>query len=274
VKGKGSMRYRFVVLRGGLLAGLLLLGACVSTPGRGVPGRYAQDTVSAQCLRNPAWCASLLGGEGATGALQTVGIMAGTVVAATRGLEDDTQLAIRRELELCADLARTDVLLLHRGAFAGPIPNKGECKQVTVDAQGRSVTWAIRLGLEMHEAALKCAETKLNGLRVQFSLKPRYRFNMETKEKSLITPEEKAALLRKGGEELKGTLEPDVVIHTGDPLQVQAVYDFKFRCVNFEKPPKWRDISTRARLREIYTRKHSSPPKSKSSARGKESSGE
>jgi len=234
------MRYWLVVRRGCSLAGLLLLGACASMPGRGLPSHYAQDTVSAQCLRNPAWCASSLGGEGATGALQTLAIAGGTVVAATRGLEDDTQLAIRRELELCADLARTDVLLHHRGTFAGPIPNAGECKRMTVDTQGRRVTWAIRLGLEMHEAALKCAETKLNGLRVQFSLKPRYRFNLETKEKSLITPEEKAALLRKGGEELKGTLEPDVVIHTGDPLQVQAVYDFKFRCMDFDLAPEWR----------------------------------
>jgi hypothetical protein len=37
-----------------------------------------------------------------------------------------------------------------------------------------------------------------------------------------------------------GTLEPDVVIHTGDPLQVQAVYDFKFRCVGFDKKPERR----------------------------------
>ena len=143
-------------------------------------------------------------------------------------------------MEVCADQARTDVLLRHRGTFEGPIPNKGECKQMTVDMEGRSVTWAIRLGLEMHEVALKCAETKLNGMRVRFSLKPRYRFNRATKETSLISPEEKAALLRQGGEALKGTLEPDVVVHTGDPLQVQAVYDFKFSCVDFDKQPKWR----------------------------------
>jgi hypothetical protein len=172
--------------------------------------------------------------------LQTVGVVAGTVVAATRWLDDDTKRAIRREMELCANQARTDVLLRHRGTFEGPIPNKGECKQLTVDTEGRSVTWAIRLGLEMHEAALECAETRLNGMRVRFSLKPRYRFNRATKEKSLISPEEKAALLRQGGEELKGTLEPDVVIHTGDPLQVQAVYDFKFRCVDFDLGPQWR----------------------------------
>jgi hypothetical protein len=236
----GEMTFRFVVLRGGLLAVLLLLEACVSTLGRGVPGHYAQDTVRAHCLRNPAYCATVSGREVATGPLQTVGTVAGTVVAATRVLDDDTKLAIQREMELCADQARTNVLLQHRGTFQGPIPNKSECTQMTVDAQGRSVTWAIRLGLEMHEAALKCAEARLNGRHLRFSLKPRYRFNRATKEKSLITPEEKAALLRKGGEELKGTLEPDVVIHTGDPLQVQAVYDFKFSCVNFDQNPKWR----------------------------------
>jgi hypothetical protein len=173
--------------------------------------------------------------------LQTVGVVAGTVVAATRVLDSDTRLAIRRELEVCANQARTDVLLRHQGTFEGPVPNKNECKQLTVDTEGRSVTWAIRLGLEMHEAALKCAEARLKGMGVRFSLKPRYRFNRVTKEKSLISPEEKAALLRQGGEDLKGTLEPDVVIHTGDPLQVQAVYDFKFRCVDFDLPPKWRD---------------------------------
>ena len=123
--------------------------------------------------------------------MQTLAIAGGTVVAATRWLDDDTRLAIRREMELCADLARTDVLLQHRGTFAGPIPNKGECKQLTVDMEGRSVTWAIRLGLEMHEAALKCAETKLNGMRVRFSLKPRYRFNRETKRNRSSVPRRK-----------------------------------------------------------------------------------
>ncbi len=234
------MRHRFVMRQGCSLAGLLLLGACVSTPGRGVPSRYAQDTVRAQCLRNPAYCATVSGGEVATGPWQTLAIAGGTVVAATRWLDDDTRLAIRRELELCANQARTDVLLRHRGTFEGPIPNEGECKQMTLDTEGRSVTWAIRLGLEMHEAALECAESRLNGMRVRFSLKPRYRFNKETGEKSLISPEEKAVLLRQGGEALKGTLEPDVVIHTGDPLQVQAVYDFKFPCVKFDQRPKWR----------------------------------
>jgi hypothetical protein len=144
-------------------------------------------------------------------------------------------------MEECADQARTDVLLRHEGTFEGVVPKSHECKQETQDAQGRKVTWAIRLGLEMHEAAFKCAGQKLSGMHLGgYSFKPRYRFNRGTKEKSLISPKEKEALLRQGGEGLKGTLEPDVVIHTGDPLQVQAVFDFKFRCVNFDELPQWR----------------------------------
>jgi hypothetical protein len=162
------------------------------------------------------------------------------VAAVWKVLDEATRLSIKGALERCANTARTEVLLRHSGAFKGPLPDAGECNALTVDATGRSVTWAMRLGLEMHEAALRCAEAELNQIRPGgFSLEPRYQFNRATREKSLISPEEKAALLRQGGEGLKGTLEPDVVIHTGDPLQVQAVYDFKFRCVDFDKPPRW-----------------------------------
>jgi hypothetical protein len=164
-----------------------------------------------------------------------------SVMAALKVLDDATRASIQQAMQECADVARTEVLFGHKGTFEGLVPTANECKSMTVDATGRSVTWAIRLGLEMHEAALKCAEAKLNGIRPGgFSLKPRYRFDRTTKEKSLISAEEKAASLRKGGEELKGTLEPDVIIHMGDPLQVQAVYDFKFRCVDIDKAPEWR----------------------------------
>ena len=32
--------------------------------------------------------------------------------------------------------------------------------------------------------------------------------------------------------ELKGTLKPDIVIHSGHPLRALAVYDFKFPCLS------------------------------------------
>jgi hypothetical protein len=170
-----------------------------------------------------------------------VGAAVASVAAVLRVLDDATKLSIQGALEQCAELARSEVLLRHNGAFAGPVPNAGECKKLTVDSTGRSVTWAVRLGLEMHEVALQCAEMRLRELRPGgFSLKPRYRYDRRTGQKSLVSAEEKDALLRQGGEALKGTLEPDVVIHSGDPLQVQAVYDFKFRCVNTDGRPGWR----------------------------------
>jgi hypothetical protein len=232
------MRYRlWLVLVGGVL-----LGGCAGTPGRGVPGYYAQDSLRARCLQNPLYCATATGREVTRGPVQTVGTAVASSAAVWKVLDNATKLSIQRMMELCANTARTQVLLRHSGTFKSPVPEAGECKSMTVDATGRSVTWAMRLGLEMHEVALQCAEGELKGIRPGgFSLKPRYRFNRKTKEKSLISPEEKAALLRQGGEGLKGTLEPDVVIHTGNPLQVQAVFDFKFRCVNFDLEPEWRE---------------------------------
>lgn len=234
------MPHHFVRRWGGLVAGCLLLGACASTPGREAPRSYALDSLRASCLKNPVYCATASGSEVATGPVQTVGAAVASAAAVGHALDPKMKASIKEQMEECADKARTEVLSRHRGTFQGLVPKAAECKAMTVDAGGRSVTWAIRLGLEMHEVALACAQAKLGELGLKFSLKPRYRFNRKTKEKSLISPEEKAELLRQGGEELKGTLEPDVVIHTGDPLQVLAVYDFKFRCVDFDKKPEWR----------------------------------
>ncbi len=225
---------------GWLLVGCLLLGACASTPGRGVPSHYAMDSLSARCRANPVYCATATGREVATGPVRTAGTTVASTAVVVAALDKATKLSIQSALEQCADLARTQVLLSHAGTFEGLVPKERECNQTTVDAKGRSVTWAMRLGLEMHEVAMKCAEVKLREMGLKFSLKQRYRFNRETGEKSLISPAQKEALLRQGGEELKGTLEPDVVIHTGDALEVRAVYDFKFRCVDFDKPPGWR----------------------------------
>ncbi|MBZ4423390.1 hypothetical protein K8638_43895, partial [Myxococcus sp. RHST-1-4] len=46
-------------------------------------------------------------------------------------------------------------------------------------------------------------------------------------------------MLRNGGKELVGSVVPDVVIHTGEPTQVQRVYDFKFPCPE-SNPSTWR----------------------------------
>ena len=49
--------------------------------------------------------------------------------------------------------------------------------------------------------------------------------------------EEYQELLRKEhGRGLRGTLVPDVVVHSGDPLHIQAVYDLKFPCLRGTVP--------------------------------------
>ncbi|MCY1075391.1 hypothetical protein [Archangium lansingense] len=156
-------------------------------------------------------------------------------------LDETAKKTIEEELEKCANQARTEVLLRYPKQFKGPAPDASECKQET-KSQGRRVTWAMRLGIEMHEVARKCAEEALSRVRPgRFSLEQRYRItDMETGEKELVSAEEEQVLEESGnGGELKGTLKPDVVIHEGDPLHAQAVYDFKFPCVDTGSMPKW-----------------------------------
>jgi hypothetical protein len=56
----------------------------------------------------------------------------------------------------------------------------------------------------------------------------------------LISREKARALCQQGcSGELEGTIVPDVVIHSGNPLEVLAVYDFKFPCP-ISNQPDWR----------------------------------
>ncbi|WP_257455106.1 hypothetical protein [Archangium lipolyticum] len=237
------MSHRPMLKFRGLLASSMLLGACVSTPGRGVPGHYALDSLSNGCLRNPAYCATLTGKETTT--VQAVGTAVASGAAVLAVLDKTLEEHIQEELVDCANLARSEVLIRHRAQFVDPTPSDAECRQWTTDAQGRRVTWAMRLGSEMHEVALQCAQGKLNGLRPGgFSLEPCYRHDLRTGQTTFISCEQVEELLANGcSSELKGTIRPDVVIHTGNPLQALAVFDFKFPCVNKDgdKSSEWRE---------------------------------
>ncbi|HZI13773.1 MAG TPA: hypothetical protein VE153_25570 [Myxococcus sp.] len=69
-----------------------------------------------------------------------------------------------------------------------------------------------------------------------------------------MSRQEEQALLEQGHTgEMKGSLVPDVVIHTGDPLQVLAIYDFKFPCVNTEKRVPWRKLPDGRNQEQAYT---------------------
>lgn len=159
-----------------------------------------------------------------------------------RVLRKEDQSVLEEALAECADEARSEVLLR---LFGGRSPTPEECREeVGKDAQGKPVTRAMRLGTEMHVVALACAHKRLGALRPGgFSLEPRYRYNPKTQKWEPMSRQEEQSLLEQGHTgELKGSLVPDVVIHTGDLLQVLAIYDFKFPCVSTSEAVEWRRL--------------------------------
>jgi hypothetical protein len=132
-------------------------------------------------------------------------------------------------------------------------PTREQCSKVVgSDSQGSPVTRAMLLGREKHEAALACIQEKLSGqIAGSFSLSQRYRYNSQNERWEPLRAEHERALLRAGGEGLVGTIVPDVVIHTGNPLEVLDVYDLKFPCPgsNF---PEWRKYPEGHRYEEFH----------------------
>ena len=221
-----------------MLLGSLLLGACAGTPGRQRAEAYRFDSVSNACRQSPAHCAALAGKESVGHPLAAAATTGSVVVRALEVLDREL---IEAALIECADLARSDVLLRHRRDFAGPSPSREECHQQVKDAAGRRVSRAMQLGTEMHQVALQCAKERLGQLRPGgFSLEPTYRYDSRSGQTKYLPEEDVAALRESGnGGELLGTIAPDVVIHTGNPLHIQAVYDFKFPCFHLDGMPRW-----------------------------------
>ncbi|HYO74337.1 MAG TPA: hypothetical protein VEU33_50510 [Archangium sp.] len=221
---------------------LVLQIACTTPVGTQRGDTYSYDnSASAACRQNPANCPALLGKEATFEPIREAGTTIASAAAVLAMLDNEARASIEKALTDCVELARSEVLLRYPATFKGPAPDANECNQGTVDAQGRSVTWAMRLGTEMHEAARQCAEEELNKLRPGgFSLEQRYRYDSRTRRIKLVSTAEEQALKDSGNQgELRGTVKPDVVIHSGDPLDVRAIYDFKFPCVNPDRIPRW-----------------------------------
>ncbi len=212
-----------------MLVGYVLLPACAITPRHASSLRYA-DSPSATCRHSITGCVALYGKE-----------IASTTAVVKVALNVAEKSALDQTLAECANLARSEVLLRHEGDFEELFPNADECNEPAKNAKRRGMTWAMQLGVEMHEEALKCAGERLGKLRPGgFNLEQRYRYDSRTGRWKLVSREEERLLEATGNaSELLGSLQPDVVIHAGDPLVVQEVYDFKFPCVNRDKLPEW-----------------------------------
>jgi hypothetical protein len=229
--------------RGGVLACLaLLLGACGGFVRTGEARVYAQsfDTESNACVRFPATCVGADGTEAAAQAtrqrLAEVGSNIGSLAAGLRDLTQAQRTLIDDAILECvkdADFQLNDKLF-------GGNPSREQCAQVLErDARGNPVTQAMRLGTQKHELALQCIQQKLQALRPGgFSLHQRYRLNRATEKWEPLSRKQVESLLGAGGKELVGTIEPDLVLHTGNPAEVLDLYDLKFPCPG-TNPPRW-----------------------------------
>jgi hypothetical protein len=216
--------------------GVLMLLAVGCSARRGSYGQ-AVDSATAACQRNPAYCARV-GGEEAVVPLQ---LRAAQVAAAGKTwqvLDEVTVAALDQLLTECAQQAGAEV---NRRELGGKSPTKAQCDEQVGGTRENPVTRAMTLGRAKHELAVQCAQEKLGrAYPGRFSLQQRYRLNPRTRQLELISHEQELAMLREGASaQLVGTVVPDVVIHTGDPLQVQGVYDFKFPCPD-SNDPSWR----------------------------------
>lgn len=213
---------------GALLASALLL-AFQAHP-------QALDSASSSCRSQPALCARVAGEETVVPlAAQRLAEFGASATAVAVVLSETHRQAIEQKLSECANMAREKVLRQH---MQGRSPTPAECREKK-EFGGKVRTRAMFLGEEMHKVALACAEVELSALRPGgFSREPRYRYNKDTRQRELISPEKEEALLEEGCySELRGTIKPDIVIHAGNPLLPLAVYDFKFPCENKDSVP-------------------------------------
>jgi hypothetical protein len=228
-----------------MLAACVLLVACAAGPRPPRQYGWTMDSVSNACLKNTANCPPVVGQQPATvsaasGSLVGAAVAGGVLIERGRGLEEEETAAINKALEECADEARSEVMLKY---FENGRPTREECEEVMgTDRRGQPITRAMQLGLEQHEVALRCAEEQLSKIKPGgFILSPRYRYDPNTGKTEYLPREVVEELLRQGrSEELRGTLEPDIVIHDRDLRRVQDAYDFKFPCMNTGSRIPWR----------------------------------
>lgn len=202
---------------------------------------YTVDSATSACRQNPIYCALVSGEETGVPTAVKGGAEAASAAAIAHALSSKTKTDIEDALLECVEWAHEQVNLRH---FGGKSPTRAQCQeQVEQDPcdKTKRLTRAMQLGTEKHRLALQCTAKKLGALIPgRFSLEQRYRYDKQTGQRQLISREKARALCQQGcsGELLEGTIVPDVVIHTGNPLEVLAVYDFKFPCP-ISNTPRW-----------------------------------
>ncbi|MFL5358451.1 hypothetical protein [Archangium sp.] len=233
-----------------LLVPLLLTGCATDlsatrTPGSGprAPGHYAQttDSATAGCLRNPACYTKLPGEEATIPWLSRAEDAAHAAITLARLLEGADIKLVEQILADCAQKANQKVNNEDE-ELQGQEPTREQCKKVVRMEGNKEVTRAMELGAKKHEEALNCAREALAGRFAQHvSVEPTYQKDSTTGLWRWVDPEQVKEWLQFGlTSALWGALVPDIVIHaSGNPNQLQNVYDFKFPCPSTNSP-SWR----------------------------------
>ena len=200
------------------------------------------DSATSACLRNPRCYMPPPGEDAIIPWLTRSANAVQTVSAVVRLLEAAEMARVQQVLKDCANEASSKVDEQWLGQ--GKRPTQSLCQQTyETDPRGNKVTWAMHLGREKHRVALECVQRDLGQALADYvRLQPQYRYRQAPRELELLDPRQVAEWLREGLYGLLlGTLIPDVVVHAaGDPLRVQAVFDFKFPCPP-SNPPRWHD---------------------------------
>jgi hypothetical protein len=235
----------FVALQ---LTGCATGAASTSTidPGNRAPAHYAQstDSATAGCLRNPACYTKLAGEEATIPWLSRAEDAAHAAITLARLLEDADIKLVEQTLTDCAQKANTKINAEDE-ELRGQEPTREQCKQVVRMEGDTDVTRAMDLGAKKHKEALDCVREALAERFTQnVSVEPTYQKDPGTGPWRWIDPKQVAEWLQLGLKSaLWGALVPDIVIHaSGNPNQIQRVYDFKFPCPA-DNRPSWRQYT-------------------------------
>lgn len=172
----------------------------------------------------------------------TIAIASATIAALVQGDDEEALDEIQDELDqLMTKCAAHAEQVINRGRLGGRRLTAEQCaEEVGKDEDGKSVTRAMALGKEKHAEAFDCIKGKLEKfLPGYFLIEQRYRYDRARGRVKPMSKEEVERLIKEGRKaEFTGTVEPDLVIHSGDPTRVRFVYDFKFPCTK-DTPATW-----------------------------------
>ncbi|RKG91327.1 hypothetical protein D7V88_09460 [Corallococcus terminator] len=193
------------------------------------------DSATNACLRNPA-CYTQTGSDTILPWVGRAARAAAAAHAAQRVLEAADVARIEYLLVECAKKAHFKINEREYGE--GKSPDDAECmRQVGKDKAGDPIPRQAELGRMKHERAFKCVQQEILRLFPEnISIEPRYGPNGKPGGYSLTN-------------RWTGSMKPDVVTHaTGQPGQVQCVYDFKFPCMKSRKENPRSDPDTQDQM--------------------------